>query len=103
MQYFLQVKPKFTTWLIAALLALTAASSLPASRIAAPCASTEYAYLDNAHAAKHLTKRKLLPVCDGRSFVSSQFRPSLPGNDAAGLRSGLDRSLFQRPPPSFSL
>lgn len=98
-----RVKPRFTNYLIAAFFALTAALYCPPSRAAAPCAAYRDVSAQKARWTKRSTERVTLPICERIGSTAapdaSQFAPDSP----AVAIPGLERSLFQRPPPASSL
>jgi hypothetical protein len=86
-----------------ALLALTSAWGVPASRIAAPCASYGVVCVDKTRPAKRPAKSKILELCERIDFPQSQTSPSFAADEFPIPISALDQSLFQRPPPPRSL
>jgi len=93
--YFLEVKPRLTTWLMAALLVVTAAFGVPVTRIAPVCLSYGIVRIDTA-------RRTQQSVSEARESPASpppQSSPSLSPTNILCLGFFLERSLFQRPPP----
>jgi hypothetical protein len=95
MAYFLQVKPRLTTWLMAALLVVTAAVGAPLSSVAAPCVSYGIVRVD----AARRTQQSVSEAREAPVSPPPQSSPALSPTNVLRLGFFLERSLFQRPPP----
>lgn len=93
-----KVKPRFTTLLMAALLALTAAFVVPSSRVTAPCASYGVVGVQDTQPAQKTPQNRKVAVSP-----QVQACPAVPTPDFIQRIRLLDQSLFQRPPPAALL
>jgi hypothetical protein len=82
MTYFLQVKPKLTSWLVATLLALAAVQFASASCSALPCPS-----YGTVRADRCLVKRNVPRLFESSVFRRAQSLPPSPEEDLAGSNS----------------
>jgi hypothetical protein len=90
------VKLRLRTWLAAALLLTMATFGTPAVRFAIPRVETSIVWVDRSQQAQREIREPR------ETAISSRSRATLtiPSGDAPAAIRFLDRSLFQRPPPS---
>lgn len=91
--YFDQVRPRFTSWILAALLAASMPLCVPVSSATAPAYGIVRVY------AARRTEQKILEPRLPQVPARRQFQPQVPSSDFRGAPL-LDASLFQRPPPA---
>jgi len=91
------VKPRFTTYLFATLLAIVAYFGAPVATIAISRATDSIVWVENA-------RRTQPEISEPREAVASS-RPwtalTIPQDDPPVPIAILDQSLFQRPPPAL--
>jgi hypothetical protein len=94
--YFLQVKPRLTTWLMAAFLAVAATFGVPVSRVAPARVSYGIVCID----VERHTHQSVSEARETLALPQSQTSPALQPTNVLHLGSPLEQSLFQRPPPA---
>ena len=88
----MQVKPRFTSWFLALLLAVATPFGVPVSRIEVPAYGIVSIYRAK-DAQRQSEQRPVIAVSKPR------LQAALPGDDLPRPVTLLDQSLFQRPPP----
>lgn len=95
MTYSVQVTPRFTTWLVAALLALSAGYVVPSARVTNRCESAAIVWTAPHRASRSISIEHLAGV----AAYQRKALPPFSNPEIQGFSSDLDSSLFQRPPP----
>ena len=96
--YFLQVKPRFTTLFLAALLALTTSVAVPTSSlvVTSTYAISRCEEVRRAH-------QKLAEQHEPTLPPSPRISVAIPSGNLRGQITIVDQSMFQRPPPDALL
>jgi hypothetical protein len=95
MRYSRVVKRPIAGWLAAALLVMFAGVGSPAARLAIPRLETAIVWVDRSGESQ--TEQP----CATRPRLPEIAAPAIAAAPVSLPHSELDRSLFQRPPPSF--